>query len=415
MSHIKKIVLSVLAMAFVAVTAFNVQAAEYPDGWNQVNGRQYYYENGELKSKTGVDVSAYQPNINWDAAKDDGIQFAIIRIGFGDDLERQDDKWADYNMDECERIGMPYGVYIYSYATSDDHTQSEIAHTVRMLQGRNPEIGVWFDSEENSCLERAGADALNRFADTYMETIRNEYGYRTGLYASKYWLTSILTSDSLRMYNIWVAQYSNNLTYDGDYKIWQYASDGSVDGIPGRVDMDAMLADSSDNTRMDYVEDIARQDAENYVRTDYMEYLHREADQSGLEAYTNKLMATGDFTGIDESLRSSAEYKERVAAVITDGLYNGILGRDADPDGENAVTSYLMCQNLDSITELYINMEDSEEYRNAKKEEFIENCYRFYLHRETSTEEINDWMQQNLLRDISYGIYYSQEAINKRE
>lgn len=411
---LKNLTLCIAVVAFMVPAAFNVKAAEYQDGWNQIGERQYYYQDGELASKTGVDVSAYQPGIDWSAAQADGIEFAIIRIGYGDDSYSQDDAWADYNMDECERIGMPYGVYIYSYATSDEHTQSEIAHTVRMLQGRNPEIGVWFDSEENSCLERAGADALNRFADTYMEIMQNEYGYRTGLYASKYWLTSILTNDTLRLYDIWVAQYSNTLTYDGDYKIWQYASDGSVDGIPGNVDMDAMLVDSSDNARMDYVEDTARQKAENYVRTDYMEYLHREADPSGLEAYTNKLLSTGDYAGIDDSLRSSAEYKERVAAVITDGLYNGVLGRDADPDGENAVTSYLMCQNLDSITELYINMEDSVEHRNVKKEEFTENCYRFYLHREASTEEVSDWMQQDLLRDINYGIYYSQEAQNLR-
>lgn len=415
MNKIMKLIVTCMMVAvFTTVATFYVKAEDYSDGWNQIGERQYYYENGELCSKTGVDVSAYQGIIDWEVAKDDGIEFAIIRIGIGDDIARQDDFYANRNMDECERLGIPYGVYIYSYAQNNDNVQSEIAHTVRMLRGRNPEIGVWFDSEENSSLEAAGADALNRFADTYLETMQNEYGYRVGLYASKYWLTSILTSNMLKQYSTWVAQYYNTLTYSGDYKIWQYASDGNVAGIPGRVDMDAMIVDSNDMIRMDYFADAAQTEIENYVRTDYIEYLGRPADESGLQAYSDKLQSTGDYAAIDDGLRSSVEYKSHVAEIITEGLYNNVLNRGADESGLEAYNNYFMSQDIDSIVEVVSSMEDSAEHRNAKKEEFIRKCYRFYLEREADESEVHAWMNTNLLRDINYGIYYSQEALNIR-
>lgn len=410
----KNLILCMAVITLTVVAAFNVKAADYEDGWNLIGDRQYYYEDGELCSKTGVDVSAYQGIIDWEVAKNDGIEFAIIRIGIGDDIARQDDLYANRNMDECERLGIPYGVYIYSYAQDNDNVQSEIAHTLRMLQNRNPEIGVWFDSEENSSLEAAGASALNRFADTYLETIQNEYGYRAGLYASKYWLTSILTSDMLKQYDTWVAQYYNTLTYDGDFKIWQYASDGNVAGIPGRVDMDAMIVDSSDMIRMDYFADAAQTEIENYVRTDYIEYLGRPADESGLQAYSDKLQSTGDYAAIDNGLRSSDEYRSHVAETVVNALYNDVLNRNSDESGLEARTEYLMNTDIDAIVDMYISMDDSAEHRNAKKEEFIKKCYRFYLEREADEREVDAWMNTNLLRDINYGIYYSQEALNLR-
>lgn len=410
----------VLSMNIVTNASTRVDSTRTDDngdpynGWVQIDNRQYYYEDGELHSKTGVDVSAYQEQIDWNAVKNDDVEFAIIRIGYGDDCTSQDDAYANYNMDECERIGLPYGVYIYSYAQDNDNVQSEIAHTVRMLKGRNPEIGVWFDSEENSSLAVAGASALNRFADTFLETMQNENGYKVGLYASKYWLTSILTSDVLRQYDTWVAQYYNTLTYAGDYKIWQYASDGDVAGISGRVDMNAMICDESINERMDYFESAANTDIENYVRTDYLEYLGRTADESGLEAYSAKLMSTGDYESIDDSLKSSDEYKRHVCKTVSEGLYYSVLGRNADESGLDAQTNYLMCQDMDAIVNLVDNMEESSEYRDTKKENFIQNCYKFYLNRNASEGEIDAWMNTNLLRDIHYGIYYSQEALNIR-
>lgn len=217
------------------------------EGWRNIDGRMYRFTNGMLSSQTGIDVSTYQGVIDWEAVKQDDIKFAIIRIGYGDDDTSQDDRKAIRNMNECERLGIPYGVYIYSYAVEDYNVNSEIAHTVRMLQGRNPQMGVYFDSEDAKCLEAAGADKMNQFAATYLDAMQNAHGYQVGLYANKYWLTNILTSDVLRQYNTWVAQYYKECTYNGNYMMWQYTSSGSVAGIDGAVDMNARLVSPNEN------------------------------------------------------------------------------------------------------------------------------------------------------------------------
>ena len=91
------------------------------------------------------DVSEHQGKINWEklAGK---IPGAIIRIGYGDDIQSQDDIYAVYNMSECRRLGIPFDVYIYSYADTDAHSKSEIAHVKRMCNGFNPGK-FWLDLE----------------------------------------------------------------------------------------------------------------------------------------------------------------------------------------------------------------------------------------------------------------------------
>lgn len=81
-----------------------------------------------------IDVSSHDGLIDWNRIEEH-IEGVIIRIGYGNDIEGQDDKQAIRNMNECERLGIPYGVYIYSYALTSDEVTSEINHTLRMLQG----------------------------------------------------------------------------------------------------------------------------------------------------------------------------------------------------------------------------------------------------------------------------------------
>ena len=79
-----------------------------------------------MKKLKGVDVSEWQGQIDWDAVKKDEIDFAILRCGYGMNLEEQDDIWFKRNALECERVGMPYGVYLYSYADTVEKAASEV-------------------------------------------------------------------------------------------------------------------------------------------------------------------------------------------------------------------------------------------------------------------------------------------------
>lgn len=211
------------------------------NGWQTVNGRKYYYDlDGVLKTKTGIDVSHHQGQINWEAVKNDGIEFAIIRIGYGDDMVSQDDNYAVYNMNECERLGIPYGVYLYSYATSFEQVNSEVSHTLRMIQGRNPQMGVYYDMENYDHHPNVSNELLSQFSNSFMNQIRSA-GYSAGLYSGRYWLENVLTQVNFNEFPIWVAEYNDICTYNGNYILWQYTSKGTVAGINGDVDMDVYI------------------------------------------------------------------------------------------------------------------------------------------------------------------------------
>lgn len=214
-------------------------------GWNTIEGRKYYFNsNGVLKSLTGIDVSKYQGKIDWDKVKNDGIDFAIIRIGYGEDITSQDDSYAVYNMKECTRLNIPFGVYLYSYALSQEQVNSEVSHTLRMIKGYNPSIGVFYDMEDQSQINALTTSQLNAFAYSFMSQIRKA-GYTAGLYANQYWLTTYLTNNNLQEYLTWIANYgltgNQSPNYKKPYQIWQYSSTGFVNGINGNVDLDVYL------------------------------------------------------------------------------------------------------------------------------------------------------------------------------
>ncbi len=193
----------------------------------------------------GIDVSEFQRKIDWNKVKNDGIKFAILRVGFGMDIKSQDDKYIERNIEECEKIGMPYGVYLFSYANTVDKAKSEAEHTLRLIKGRKLAMGVWYDIEDNGTSGSVGKSTLTNIIETYCKKIKDA-GYDVGIYASLSWLNNKIDSSIQEKYPIWVAQYYKECQYKGDYKIWQYASDGKVDGISGKVDMNYYYGELGD-------------------------------------------------------------------------------------------------------------------------------------------------------------------------
>lgn len=184
----------------------------------------------------GIDVSEFQGKIDWDKVKADGIKFAILRVGFGMDITSQDDSCIERNIEECERIGMPYGVYLFSYANTVDKAKSEAEHTLRIIKGHKLDLGVWYDIEDNKTSGSVGKETLTNIINIYCNTIKNA-GYKVGIYASLNWLENKIEKNIQKQYPIWVAQYYSECQYGGEYELWQYTSDGKVDGISGRCDM----------------------------------------------------------------------------------------------------------------------------------------------------------------------------------
>ncbi len=185
-------------------------------------------------ARKGIDVSQHQGWINWESVKAQGIDFAIIRCGYGSDMTEQDDSFWSYNVAECERLGIPYGVYLYSYATSVEEAASEAAHALRMIEGHAPDLPVYLDLEDKvQSRDDAVRPILPQIASTFCETIR-QAGYKPGVYANTYWWTHYLTDPVFDGWEKWVAQYNTSCDYQGTYKVWQASSKMTLDGTTSR-------------------------------------------------------------------------------------------------------------------------------------------------------------------------------------
>ena len=183
-------------------------------------------------SKLIIDVSYHNGVINWERVKASGCAGAILRCGYGDNIASQDDKQWIRNLAECERLGIPVGVYLYSYATCDRQAQSELDHILRLIKGHTFQLPIFIDVEEPGTQNYAP-----RCCEIVCEGLKAN-GYTPGIYASLSWFSNHLGSVRGK-YIEWMARYKNlpEDTYKGQYAIWQYASDGQVDGVSGRVDV----------------------------------------------------------------------------------------------------------------------------------------------------------------------------------
>ena len=183
-----------------------------------------------------IDVSEHQGKIDWEKVKPQ-IDGAILRCGYGSDYTNQDDEQFKRNADECTRLGIPFGVYLYSYADSIEKAKSEAAHVLRLIKGYKLSYPVYLDLEESGTSEGA-VERVIVFGD-----IIEKAGYWCGIYANLYWWEMILKK-GLERFTKWVAQYNVACEYDGaNLDIWPYSSKGRIDGIGGNVDMNECYRD----------------------------------------------------------------------------------------------------------------------------------------------------------------------------
>lgn len=218
-----------------------ISALAYQKGWNWPKVAGGYQSNdGSVfpAIRKGVDVSYHQGVINWEKVKADGIDFAILRCGYMRTLGKPqvDQQWRR-NAQECERLGIPYGVYIYSYATTVEGAKAEADHVVNTLRGFSPSYPVYFDLEEVNLESTENRALLADMATAFCAKV-SAAGYTPGIYANTNWWNNYLTDPAFSQWDRWVAQYNSKCTYRGSYRLWQCSSSGSVNGIAGNVDLD---------------------------------------------------------------------------------------------------------------------------------------------------------------------------------
>ena len=220
--------------------------------WSSGNGRDSFNV-GSMRVGVpgtlgvGIDVSEHNKSINWNQVKQGGIDYAIIRCGYGQNYSAQDDKYFSANISGARSSGMPFGIYLYSYATNTAAARSEAEHVLRLLRDHNIypqdlQYPVFYDLEEASNGRPIASNSmLNDMAKVFCDTISAQ-GYPVGIYSSENWWNSYLTGSFFQNSNLyrWVAKWpASSVTNSGigNTAMWQFRNDGSVSGINGRVDM----------------------------------------------------------------------------------------------------------------------------------------------------------------------------------
>ena len=200
-------------------------------------------EKAESKIKNllkGIDVSYAQGVIDWEKVKASGlVDFAILRAGYGKETSQIDDQFSR-NYTACKQLGIPVGVYWYSYATTVDEAEQEAKVCLQTIQGKQFEYPVAFDIEEARCLQQA--DALST---TFCTALENA-GYYTAIYTFKSALESNFSAAVKNRYDIFLSHTGVQQTdYAGSYGLWQYSWTGCIPGISGDVDLDYAYKDYS--------------------------------------------------------------------------------------------------------------------------------------------------------------------------
>lgn len=207
-----------------------------------------------------IDISVHNGDIDFKKVKSkvDGV---IIRCGYGSDIKSQDDKKWKQNVEGCINNGIPFGVYIYSYAKTNEMAISEAEHVIRLVKPYKDKLSypVYYDLEEDGT-QKGAVERARVFAK-----VLTDAEYVVGMYANKNWWDNYLVG--LNEFTKWVAKYGVN---DGKphakpnikgMDIWQYTSVGKVDGIKGNVDMNICYKDF-DNSKSDKPNDDKRKTPE---------------------------------------------------------------------------------------------------------------------------------------------------------
>ena len=193
----------------------------------------------------GVDVSAHQQEIDWERVRADGVEFAILRIGYRGNTEgslNADSRFAQ-NYVEARRAGLKVGVYFFSQAISQAEAREEAAYVLKQLDGVPLELPIYFDWEEAS-QGRTGGKATSEVGEWALAFCQDitAGGYEAGVYFNQRYGYSIMHLENLTEYSFWIAEYQDSQSFGYRTDFWQFTGQGHVDGIDVIVDMDLMYA-----------------------------------------------------------------------------------------------------------------------------------------------------------------------------
>ncbi len=233
-------------------------------GWQTIDGHVYFYDkngnyvtgeqviqgakymfgsDGKMSSNSGtmgIDVSKHNGSIDWNAVKNSGVSYVIIRCGYrgySTGVLIEDPKFRS-NIKGAKAAGLKVGVYVFSQAVNEVEAVEEASMAVSLASGYGLDYPIFIDVEGSGGRgDGVSRDMRTAVCKAFCATVQNS-GYSAGIYANKTWFTEKINTGSLTGYKIWLAQYASAPTYTATrYDMWQYSSRGRVSGIKGDVDM----------------------------------------------------------------------------------------------------------------------------------------------------------------------------------
>lgn len=273
----RRLALAALAVGMVAALAAcgGQKAPETPEtgesagAWAKNDAGYYFNDAGEpimAATLKGMDVSKYQGEIDWAKAKAAGIDFAILRCGIGSEWNgegeyTQDDPYWRQNADACTKLGIPFGTYLYSYATTEAQARSEADHVARLLGLKAPDhegledytaspyalsYPVYYDLEDKAVTEIFPGEMATLVAAFFDQLASYGYTGQQGIYASLNWVRGRFSDPAFDPWreNMWIARFSSELEYTGSYSMWQatYQEPGGAYGVQSEtVDLDFVM------------------------------------------------------------------------------------------------------------------------------------------------------------------------------
>lgn len=201
-----------------------------------------YVESGTVKSIKGIDVSTYQGNIDWEKVKADGVEYAIIRVGYrgyGTGKIVLDDKF-EKNIENATKAGIKVGVYFFSQAISVEEAREEALYVIDKVSGYKLDYPIVFDMEEiaedeyrtKDLTKQQRTEITKAFCDTVIQS-----GHKAMVYGNIKWFMEQVDLSELEEYDKWFAQYFNTPFFPYELAMWQYTGKGQVDGIEHAVDL----------------------------------------------------------------------------------------------------------------------------------------------------------------------------------
>ena len=191
-----------------------------------------------MVTRKGIDVSRYQGNIDWQKVKNDGIQFAMLKTVSTNNSEFGGlyiDPYFERNYAECKRLGIPVGVYYYTYAQTKEYADKELVLFKKAIAGKQFEYPLVIDVEDN-LLKPISKSALTDLVEHAVKTIES-WGCYAMVYTYLNYQNTELDMNRLKKYDLWLAAYRSNRPTTPAHTIWQYSSSGKVAGINGNCDV----------------------------------------------------------------------------------------------------------------------------------------------------------------------------------